>query len=96
MSLDCQKCGACCAIDWVDVQPDDKVDPSLVTPDGKWMRVNTNGECIAFSGNVGVGCSCSIYNQKRPRICLSVEPGHRYCKLARIYHGLDERGLPND
>jgi Fe-S-cluster containining protein len=43
--------------------------------------------CVAFKGEVGGSCSCSIY-QDRPRACRRFEVGSRPCRWSRRAAGL--------
>lgn len=43
--------------------------------------------CVAFRGEVGGGCSCSIY-ACRPRACQRFEVGSSLCRTARQAAGL--------
>jgi Fe-S-cluster containining protein len=44
--------------------------------------------CVAFSGNVGGECGCSIHAD-RPALCRAFEPGELKCRIAREAAGLD-------
>jgi uncharacterized protein len=44
--------------------------------------------CVAFEGNLGARCGCSVYRD-RPSVCRDFEPGGDLCREAR-----DRAGLP--
>jgi Fe-S-cluster containining protein len=44
--------------------------------------------CVAFSGEVGEGCGCSIY-QDRPGVCRAFLVGSTDCLIARQRAGLE-------
>ena len=46
-----------------------------------------NSVCVAFSGEVGGGCGCSIY-AGRPHNCREFQPGSFPCLAARAEAGL--------
>lgn len=97
--LDCQRCGACCAVFRVsfywaeaDDAPGGSVPVHLTRPVGPLHRCMVGTEarpvrCIALQGEVGKQVGCGIYAQ-RSSTCRSVEPGDAQCLKARRHHGL--------
>lgn len=50
-----------------------------------WLRakrVDGRWQCRALEGQIGVGCSCSVY-EHRPKTCRDFEPGSTGCRHAR-------------
>ncbi|RWX44679.1 hypothetical protein H206_01622 [Candidatus Electrothrix aarhusensis] len=102
----CLTCGACCAFYrasfyWAET--------ALGTPGGvpdhlteklNDFRVQMKGTrglkpwCIALTGDIGQGVSCSIYKQ-RSSVCRDFQPSlldgvvNERCDRARLAHGLD-------
>lgn len=93
-SLDCQRCGACCAhfrvsFYWAEADdaPGGTVPVALteaVSPQLRCMRgtARTPVRCVALQGEPGHAVACSIYAQ-RSSSCRSVEPGDAQCLKAR-------------
>lgn len=50
--------------------------------DGQARRV-----CVAFGGEVGGACACTVY-EARPAVCRDVEPGDGACRDSRRRFGL--------
>lgn len=102
--LDCQRCGACCAVFRVsfywgegDDAPGGQVPVALTRPVGTLHRCMAGTEarpvrCVALQGEVGRSVACAIYAQ-RPSTCRGVQPGDSQCLKARCAHGL-ESGRP--
>lgn len=102
--LDCQRCGACCAVFRVsfywgeaDDAPGGRVPVALTRPVGALHRCMAGTEarpvrCIALRGEVGRAVACDIYAE-RPSTCRGVQPGDGQCRKARAAHGL-ETGRP--
>jgi uncharacterized protein len=98
--LDCQRCGACCAVFRVsfywaeaDDAPGGTVPVALTRPVGTLHRCMAGTEtrpvrCIALRGDIGRDVGCSIYAQ-RSSTCRSVMPGDSQCLKARAAHGLE-------
>ena len=99
MNLDCQSCGACCAVFRVsfywaeadDVSPGG-VPVELTRPVGALHRCMAGTEarparCVALEGEVGRQVSCGIY-ARRSSTCRSVMPGDEQCLKARAAHGI--------
>lgn len=87
--IDCRTCGACCRGFTVDVDASDEVPEHLTKQDSLfgWVMRERNGQCIALKGKVGVGCECSIY-EDRPQVCRDCFQGCSVCNLARGLQGL--------
>ncbi|MEX8506068.1 YkgJ family cysteine cluster protein [Leptothrix ochracea] len=95
--LDCQHCGACCSafrvsFYWAEADvfglPEEMIE--RVTPLYSCMA-GTNASaprCVALTGTLGEGVSCSIYAQ-RPSPCREVQTGDAQCLRARSLKGLD-------
>jgi Fe-S-cluster containining protein len=95
-TLDCQRCGACCAtyrvsFYWADGE-------TWRTPEGMTERVaplyscmvgtsRASPRCIALAGTVGKVATCTIYDQ-RPPPCRELQPGDERGLKARARHGL--------
>ena len=99
-TLDCQRCGACCAhfrvsFYWgeADDAPGGRVPVALtrqVTPQLRCMA-GTDAKpvrCIALQGEVGQAVGCSIY-ALRSSTCREVQPGDAQCLRARAAFGLE-------
>ena len=98
-SLDCQRCGACCAVFRVsfywaeaDDAPGGTVPVEMTEPVGtlhRCMRGTAQSpvRCIALQGLVGESVRCGIYAQ-RSSTCREVQPGDAQCLKARRAHGL--------
>jgi Fe-S-cluster containining protein len=100
---DCQACGACCIHEWngsgayVLLEPDEaarlkRMSLSVVEVAGEMYlgtRAYRGGQrcCVAFRGEVGGFCGCSIYDA-RPNICRQFEAGEALCREARARLGL--------
>jgi Fe-S-cluster containining protein len=100
---DCLECGACClsgagtGVDYVWLsKPEAKrmkrlgltvvqVGPSPFL--GARPHAGGRSACVAFAGQVGGGCGCSIYRD-RPGNCRSFEVGGPGCRAARAEAGL--------
>jgi Fe-S-cluster containining protein len=56
---------------------------------GSRVQVRGNGQpiCVAFRGDVGATCTCSIYDD-RPGRCRGFQVGEEQCKAARRKVGL--------
>jgi|SaaInlV_150m_DNA_3_1039698.scaffolds.fasta_scaffold75145_1 uncharacterized protein len=102
--IDCQTCGACCVANrpdntkWVSLNPEE-VDtiPSRMTRkthrihDDWAMELDGNGRCTALRGDLGVSCSCAIYD-RRPEVCWNFERGSKDCRdLRRRHLGIEVR-----
>jgi len=99
-TLDCQHCGACCAVFRVsfywaeaDDAPGGTVPVALTRPVGTLHRCMAGTEarpvrCAALQGEVGRSVGCGIYAQ-RSSTCRSVQPGDEQCLKARAAHGLE-------
>jgi Fe-S-cluster containining protein len=46
------------------------------------MARHLGGRCKALKGEVGVSCSCAIYD-RRPKVCAQFEPNSEGCLEAR-------------
>ncbi len=98
--LDCQRCGACCAVFRVSfywAEADDAeggtVPVALTEPVGAHFRCMRGTamspvRCVALVGEVGQQVGCSIY-PLRSSTCRSVEPGDEQCLKARRLRCLD-------
>jgi Fe-S-cluster containining protein len=98
--LDCQRCGACCAVFRVsfywaeaDDAPGGTVPAALTRPVGPLHRCMAGTEarpvrCVALRGEVGGAVACGIYAQ-RSSTCRDVQPGDAQCRKARGAHGLE-------
>ena len=98
--LDCQRCGACCAVFRVsfywaeaDDAPGGTVPVALTRQVSPQHRCMAGTEvqpvrCVALGGEVGQQVGCSIYAQ-RSSTCKSVMPGDPQCLKARAAHGLE-------
>lgn len=98
--LDCQRCGACCAVFRVsfywaeaDDAPGGTVPVALTRPVGPLHRCMAGTEarpvrCVALQGEVGQAVGCGIYAQ-RSSTCRGVQPGDAQCLKARAAHGLE-------
>jgi Fe-S-cluster containining protein len=97
-SYDCLKCGACCsasksgAMASLTEEDAELLDRNLVSRNGALtMAAKVNGQghtvCAAYSGDVGVGGRCSIYDD-RPLVCQAFEPGGDDCREFRSAFGL--------
>jgi Fe-S-cluster containining protein len=53
------------------------------------LMKTTNHRCVALTGKVGGGVSCSIYNH-RPAACRAFVPGSPLCLEARAAAGIQE------
>lgn len=99
MSLECVKCGACCAsfrvsFYWgessaheqgtVPAELTTAISPHHVCMKGTEIKPV---HCIALIGKVGRDVSCSIYEQ-RSSTCRQFEAGSEDCAKARKIHGL--------
>lgn len=99
MSLECVKCGACCAsfrvsFYWgessaheqgtVPAELTTAISPHHVCMKGTEIKPV---HCIALIGEVGRDVSCSIYEQ-RSSTCRQFEAGSEDCAKARKIHGL--------
>lgn len=101
--LDCQRCGACCAVFRVsfywaeaDDAPGGTVPAALTRQVSPQLRCMAGTEvapvrCIALQGDVGHAVGCGIYEQ-RSSTCRSVQPGDEQCLKARAAHGLETTG----
>lgn len=99
-TLDCQRCGACCAVFRVsfywaeaDDAPGGTVPVALTRPVGTLHRCMAGTEvrpvrCVALQGEVGRSVACGIYEQ-RASTCRGVQPGDEQCLKARTAHGLE-------
>lgn len=97
--LDCQRCGACCAVFRVSfywAEADDA--PGGQVPVGMTQAVRPlercmagterkPARCVALQGQVGQGVACGIYEQ-RPSPCRAVQAGDAQCLKARAHWGL--------
>lgn len=96
MTLNCQKCGACCGHDWeIPVENDENVPRKyLRSVRGKMgfasyeadfrKRMNRpNGQCAALKGEIGDACACKIYD-RRPAVCREFASGTPECFSARL------------
>jgi uncharacterized protein len=100
--LDCQRCGACCAVFRVsfywaeaDDAPGGTVPVALTRQVGTLRRCMAGTEarpvrCVALQGEVGQAVACGIY-ELRSSTCRSVQPGDEQCLKARAAHGLECR-----
>ena len=89
------ECGCCCSNDpkWVEVTEADalfRIDRYYLQ-DGDIehyaMRMQ-NGHCIAFRGEAGVSCLCSIYSE-RPTICRTVQYDSEICRASRASRAIN-------
>ncbi|MDR7335818.1 YkgJ family cysteine cluster protein [Roseateles asaccharophilus] len=99
VALDCQSCGACCAVFRVsfywaeaDDAPGGTVPAALTRQISPQLRCMAGTEvapvrCIALQGEVGRSVACGIYEQ-RSSTCRSVQPGDAQCLRARERLGL--------
>ncbi len=100
MTLDCQHCGACCAVFRVsfywaeaDDAPGGIVPVALTRQVSPQLRCMAGTEaapvrCVALQGEVGRSVACGIYEQ-RSSTCRSVQPGDNQCVKARAAQGLE-------
>ena len=102
-AYDCQQCGACCTngadagTDYVYLRKDEarrmrRLGLSVVQSSGaSYLGLRARGEgppaCVAFRGDVGGPCGCSIY-EERPEKCRSFAVGDFFCRQARAEAGL--------
>ena len=98
--LDCQRCGACCAVFRVsfywaeaDDAPGGTVPAALTRQVSPQLRCMAGTEtapvrCVALHGEVGRAVACSIYEQ-RSSTCRGVMPGDGQCLRARELLALD-------
>lgn len=99
-ALDCQRCGACCAVFRVsfywaeaDDAPGGTVPVQLTRQVSPHLRCMAGTEaapvrCVALLGEVGRRVACGIYAQ-RASTCRGVMPGDAQCRRAREALGLD-------
>ncbi len=99
-ALDCQRCGACCAVFRVsfywaeaDDAPGGTVPVALtrqVSPHHRCMAGTDAApvRCIALHGEPGRSVACGIY-EHRSSTCRSVMPGDAQCRRARQRLGFD-------
>jgi Fe-S-cluster containining protein len=98
MSLDCLRCGACCASFRVDFSAHEIDDAGGCVPAGLTVEVNdalarmrgtdhTPPRCAALTGRIGEHTPCGIY-EWRPSPCREFEAGSDACLAARRRHGL--------
>jgi len=91
VSLDCLRCGACCAYsatwpaligdgDGADI-PDD-----LIDPDRGQMLCHGN-RCAALAGEIGIQAQCSVY-ANRPLVCREFQAGSVDCLMVRRSYNL--------
>jgi Fe-S-cluster containining protein len=91
---DCQKCGACCAVQkvWAEVTEEEAGRiglPLLQRGDIEpYAMATVDGRCIALEGKVLGNCSCTIYD-KRPQVCRDVERGSLLCLYSLGWHKVD-------
>jgi Fe-S-cluster containining protein len=96
--FDCQACGACCKFGGdVTVEEGEAQVPRHLTRSvrrlmgyasweadcGTRRMARKNDCCIAFRGQVGGACRCSIYD-RRPEVCRTFTPGSPDCLAARL------------
>ena len=101
--LDCQRCGACCAVFRVsfywaeaDDAPGGTVPVALTRQVSPQLRCMSGTDtkpvrCVALQGDVGRSVACGIYAQ-RSSTCRSVQPGDAQCLKARAAQGLHTAG----
>lgn len=93
----CVSCGACCIeAGPIPVRPDDAT-PRTRTCSvrdtvgfASWeadfgvrqMQRHLGGRCKALKGEVGISCSCAVYD-RRPRVCAAFAPNSEGCREAR-------------
>ncbi len=93
-SLDCLRCGACCAPaeDWPAYVEVTRIDAMRLpaemqgqVQDGELMTVRRPGgiRCVALEGELGVCVSCRIH-PLRPDACRRFEQGSDECHAARL------------
>ena len=97
-TLDCKKCGACCASFRVDFSKNELQSQGGQTPDGlaevlseQLCRMRgtdyATPRCAALYGKVGGDIQCAIY-EYRPAPCREFEAGSDACLQARHRHHL--------
>lgn len=101
MTLDCQACGACCAVAASPAYVGLTVADVVRLPPaygGQVLEAPTyralacpGGRCCALEGQVGESTSCAIY-EARPGACRAFEPGGNDCLAARARAGLAHGG----
>lgn len=98
---DCTKCGACCQVYDVPVEPHRrsivngalhaKLLPTLPAQLGRYERPcmpkNAEGGCVAYEGTIGAG-GCGIYGHY-PQVCHDYLVGGTNCTVTRILAGID-------
>lgn len=82
---DCTSCGLCCAAGWVvDAYPYGvpsnmmEMGPDPTAPAEYIMRQTPEGHCVAFKGEPGHSCRCTVY-EDRPKVCREFKPGCVLC-----------------
>ena len=102
-TLDCQRCGACCAhfrvsFYWGEANdaPGGTVPAALTRSVNAHLRCMAGTEarpsrCVALAGDVGREVGCTIYAQ-RSSSCRELQPGDDKCLRARAAHGLETPG----
>jgi len=92
-SVDCRKCGACCATvrDWMIITEFEKegkknLSKLVMTADGE-PSAYPNGRCRALTGTVGGSVMCAAY-PNRPMACVIMLQGTPACRAARAKYGL--------
>jgi Fe-S-cluster containining protein len=92
-SAACQSCGACCSFsaEWPRFSLESEADigriPRALVDDARGRMLCSGNRCGALVGEVGVGTSCAIYDQ-RPDVCRACMPGDDACRLARQHFGI--------
>ena len=100
---DCQACGACCIHErsngpaYVYLEVDEasrlkRLGLKVVQVAGDFFlgartRADGHRACVAFRGEVGRFCTCSIHDV-RPNICRQFDAGDEPCREARARLGL--------
>jgi len=93
----CRRCGACCQLGGVRLQPEDGGIPVELTEpdvDHATVRMRTrlqNSRCVALDGSVGVWCGCQLCtagDDRRPIVCRLFPRGGIDCAAARGLAGL--------
>lgn len=97
MSDVCRRCGACCLLGGIRLQPEDgaRIPTHLTEPDPNHgcVRLRTCGDrCVALDGTPGVWCGCSLWApfaaDRRPLVCRVFPRGGLDCDAARQRLGL--------
>lgn len=108
MTIDCQKCGACCGYDWeIVVESDESVPKKYLRSvrnvigfasfEADYLKrmKKADGVCAALKGKIGEECTCKIYD-RRPSVCREFIPGTPDCLSARSSAGGVNPQIPGE